>query len=242
MNESLPTGSVDPASAQAPAATRTSGLAITALVLGIPGLCLLPLGLVALILGIVALVQIADPKRGLSGKGMAITGTILGGLSIVLVPFLLVIITLPALGAARRTAKSVQDMSTLRQTGVMVMMYSADYDDDLPGHPRDFLPYLNITPQEFFISAHHDPATVLDRGDSDGPAVRYGSYVYILPPMKFEEIPYPGDTVLAYTAKVQGIPQERAVLFADGHVERMDDTTLQGLLPDDVVIDAYDEP
>ena len=58
-------------------AGRTSGMAITSLVLGIVGLLFNPLSVLAVIFGAVALSQIGkDPT--LKGKGMAMAGLILG--------------------------------------------------------------------------------------------------------------------------------------------------------------------
>ncbi|MFJ5045324.1 DUF4190 domain-containing protein [Streptomyces sp. NPDC088719] len=69
-----------------------SGLAVASLVLSLL-VCLAPLGLV---LGIVALVRI--PRTGRRGKGLAIAGTAVGGVVVVLTALLLVI------GGARFTA------------------------------------------------------------------------------------------------------------------------------------------
>ena len=95
---------------------RRSNLALWALILGIPGVCFAPLGLTALILGIIAVVQIADPQKALTGRGMAVTGIVLGGLSIVVVPILalLIGILLPAMGAARRTARMMKNTTQTR--------------------------------------------------------------------------------------------------------------------------------
>ncbi|MFC2022993.1 DUF4190 domain-containing protein [Chloroflexota bacterium] len=72
-----------PASAPAPQqpivmqAERTSGMAITSLVLGIVGFIINPLSVLAIIFGAVALSQIGkDPT--LKGKGMAVAGLVLG--------------------------------------------------------------------------------------------------------------------------------------------------------------------
>jgi hypothetical protein len=74
-------------------------LAIAALACGIPGLCVFPAALAALICGIVALVK-AKPGQP---KGMAIAGTVLGGLGIVVTPILLMMVILvPVLGRARQ--------------------------------------------------------------------------------------------------------------------------------------------
>jgi prepilin-type processing-associated H-X9-DG protein len=242
-NDSSPAADV---SAPQAAVGKTSRLALAALILGIPGLCLFPLGIIALILGIIALIQIADPQRQLVGKGMAVAGTVLGGLSIALIPFILLMIgiLLPALGAARTAAQSAVDMSNLRQIGVVMFGYAADNNDVLPDHPRDVVIYLGnqAQPQDVFISPQHDPNTVLDRGDSDGTAVRYGSYVFLLPGVAFDDIDSPSYTVLAYTAKASDTQPKRNVLFADGHAERMEEQDFLALLPPEVDVDALDGP
>ena len=98
-----------------PPASKTSGLAITGLILGLVGVCFVPLGIVALVLGIMALNQISDSGRALTGRGMAITATVLGGLSIAIAPLALMVgIMLPALGAARRAAQQMKNTTQLR--------------------------------------------------------------------------------------------------------------------------------
>ena len=78
-----PPGSVIPPSGygMAPAPQRTTGAAIASLVCGIMGCVPWLTGVAAVILGIVGLRKTRDPQVG--GKGMAIAGLILGGISIV---------------------------------------------------------------------------------------------------------------------------------------------------------------
>jgi Domain of unknown function (DUF4190) len=226
------------------AVVRGSKLALTAMILGIPGLCIAPLGIAALILGIVALVQIADPQRHLAGKGMALAGTILGGLSIVMLPILALLagILLPALGAARTAAMDAKDMSNIRQIGIGMIAYAYDHNDVLPEHPRDITSYSGGSAQVIFISPHHDPATALDRGDSDGTAIRYGSYVFLFSGTPLEDIEFPSQTILAYTAKASENQRRRAALFVDGHAELIEEQHLPDFLPMDIDIDALDGP
>ena len=118
----------------APLAQKTSGLAITGLVLGIFGLCFFPLSIAALVLGIVALTQIADPARALTGRGMALTSTILGGLGITLVPVVLMIgILLPALGAARRAAQQMKNTTQVRHVVMAMNAHSQNNGGYYPG-------------------------------------------------------------------------------------------------------------
>ncbi len=244
MNNSYQSEHDGPGSDYETPTQKTSALAKLALILGIPGLCITPLGITALILGIVALVQIADPRNRLAGKGLAMTGTILGGSSIVLLPMLALLagILLPALGAARMAARDTVDMSNLRQIGIAMQYYATSNNDVLPNHPRDLSSYLSGTTQQVFISPHHDPNTVLDRGDFDGPAIRYGSYVFLYAGTSLEDIDYHSQTVLAYTAKTSNSQRRRAVLFVDGHAELISEDDLPDFLPLEVDIDAMDGP
>lgn len=88
----------EPAHAPPPVQRRSNGGAITALVCGIiaillfwiPGINLLAilLGLVAIVAGVVGLSRARDPYVG--GKGMAVTGLVLGILALVLSVLVLV--------------------------------------------------------------------------------------------------------------------------------------------------------
>lgn len=103
----------------APALNKTSGLAISSLVLGIVGLvtgCVgigIVFALTGLILGIVALVTIGKPGKPVRGKGLAIAGVSISGAAILLVP-LFIGIMLPALGAARTTAQQMASNTQAR--------------------------------------------------------------------------------------------------------------------------------
>ena len=116
----------------------TSALAVTGLILGLVGMCIPLLGIVALILGIIALTQIADPRRALTGRGMALTATILGAISTVLLPFtfLLLGILLPALGAARRAAMQMKNTTQLRGITQGMVTYASGNRDFYPGLNR----------------------------------------------------------------------------------------------------------
>lgn len=88
------------------------GLAIAAVVCGVIGFCIFPVAIAALIMGIVSMNKIRD---GQPGRGLALTGTILGGVGMAAsIVVLLIAILLPALGAARSTARQMQNSTQLR--------------------------------------------------------------------------------------------------------------------------------
>lgn len=98
-----------------------------ALVFGIIGMCFFPAALLALICGIIALT-----KSGDKGRGFALAGTILGGIAIVVAPLMLAIL-LPALGAARRTARWMQNSTHLRSIHQGMFTYANSNKNYLPG-------------------------------------------------------------------------------------------------------------
>jgi hypothetical protein len=121
---SLPPGS-DPLGSTAP--TRTSGLAVASLVLGVLS-C--PFTLLAsipgLICGILGLRQISRSEREgtvprLTGRGMAITGVVLSGLITVVTP-LLVLLLLPATWSAANAARSAVLLPNLKQVSLASAM------------------------------------------------------------------------------------------------------------------------
>jgi hypothetical protein len=61
---------------------RTSGFAVTALVLGLTGFCTIVTGILAVIFGNVALGRIARSEGVERGRGMAIAGIVLGWVTI----------------------------------------------------------------------------------------------------------------------------------------------------------------
>jgi competence protein ComGC len=117
---------------------KTSGMARTAMILGIVGLLTailgigILLGIVALILGIVSLTTIAKNPQ-LTGKGFATTGIVTGGLCILVAPVLLLIaILVPSLGKARELSNRSVCAANLRGIAQSVNIYAADNNDAYP--------------------------------------------------------------------------------------------------------------
>jgi type II secretory pathway pseudopilin PulG len=98
---------------------KTLGLAIGSLVCGcffiIPLIGLI-LGIVAIVLGIIALVTISKNSDTLKGKGLAIAGIVMGGISVIIMPIiaLLAAIAIPNLMRARIHANEAAAVASLR--------------------------------------------------------------------------------------------------------------------------------
>jgi prepilin-type processing-associated H-X9-DG protein len=106
------------------ASAKTSGLAISSLVLGLLGLFTCGItSLVGVVLGIVALVKIEKSKGQLGGRGMALAGLILSGLMLLVLPFMAAM-ALPAFANAKAKAESIQCMNNVRQLNLALVMYA----------------------------------------------------------------------------------------------------------------------
>ena len=84
------------------------------------------LGVAALVLGIIALINVSkDPTIG--RRGQAITGIVTGGLSVLLVPLLLIAaVVLPPMGRARELADRASCSANLRGIMESMILYSAE--------------------------------------------------------------------------------------------------------------------
>lgn len=135
FKEALPSVATPPPGLQdggASVASKMSALAVTSLVLGILGWVTLGLtALLGLILGIVALVRISNSKGALRGKGLAIAGTIVSGVFVLMLPILAALL-LPALAQAKARAQSIMCMNNMKQLALGGMMYASDNKDQFP--------------------------------------------------------------------------------------------------------------
>ena len=110
---------------------RTSGMAIASLVLGILGLCTCVTALPGLILGIIALVQTSRNRECLRGQGLALAGTILSGIAVLLTPMFAAIL-FPVFARARDKAQQTCCMDNAKQLSAALMMYEDDWDNRYP--------------------------------------------------------------------------------------------------------------
>jgi prepilin-type processing-associated H-X9-DG protein len=117
-------------------AAKTSGLAITSLVLGILGLvtCGITILLsapIGLILGIVSITKIGKSQGQLKGRGLALAGIITSGVSLLLIPIFAAMM-LPALAAAKQKAQEINCVNNEKQLALAVRIYAGDNGDHFP--------------------------------------------------------------------------------------------------------------
>ena len=116
---------------------KTDGGAIASMVLGIASfvLCLSFLaGIPAIILGHISRSKIKKSMGRLQGDGMALTGLILGYISLLFIPIIAAIV-IPNLLRARISANEAAAASTVRTINTMQITYSTTYPEQ--GYARD---------------------------------------------------------------------------------------------------------
>ncbi|MCF7916656.1 MAG: DUF4190 domain-containing protein [Candidatus Omnitrophica bacterium] len=140
---------------------KTLGMAIVSLVFGclvlIPILGI-PFSIVAIILGIIALNKISNNKDTLKGKGLAISGIILGGIGIILIPIMamLAAIAIPNLLRARMNANEAGAEATLKTLAVAAESYAADNNGEYP-----FSVYTLTTAEPPYLNQNYASGTHL---------------------------------------------------------------------------------
>jgi len=186
---------------------KTSGLAIASLVLGILGItCILPLlgAVLALVFGIIALNQISKSQGVIKGHGQAVTGVILGGIGLLVIPAILGIFAamfLPALNAARQKAREAVCISHVKQIGIACEMYADDYSKSLPQDLNQLTKYLGNTKNNFFCPSAKD-------------RIHY-SYEFTGATNKWQDDP----NIVILREIERNHRGRRVVLYDDGHVE-----------------------
>ena len=118
--------------AEPAADAKTSGLAITALVLGILSIfTFLITALPAIICGIVALVKIGKSSGKLKGIGLAIGGIVTPAAALPIVAMLAAIL-MPTLARTKTVAERLVCAANMKGLVMATRIYADDYEDKLP--------------------------------------------------------------------------------------------------------------
>jgi len=145
---------------------KTCVLAIISLVLGL--LFFIPTGLAALVLGIIALVRISKHKEELEGKGLAIAGTIIGGIRIIILLFVIMGVAAgficPGVFSAREEALKTQTASNLRQVGIALYAHAKNNNGAFPSYLAELEEENYISDNSIFENAYGYPFTFNQAG------------------------------------------------------------------------------
>ena len=223
-----------PPLAVTPAAARTSGLAITSLVMGILGMCGIT-ALAGLVLGIISLVKINRSGGRLSGQGLAIAGICISGIFLLMIPINAALL-LPALARAKSKAQSINCMNNVKQLALGVIMYAdANGNQFPPANTWCDAILKNVRSQKTFLCPS---ASSRSRG--------HYAFNQKLGGLSTAKITNPAQTVMIFETDggwnssggrelmVRRSRHSRwwIVGFADGHVEQITDSRLAQLVWD----------
>ena len=110
----------------------TSALAVTSLVLGILGMFSCGItALAGLICGIAAMVKVKNSGGRLGGGGLALAGTIVSGIFLLMIPVLAAMM-LPALAAAKQKAEAINCVNNEKELALAIRIYSGNNNDKFP--------------------------------------------------------------------------------------------------------------
>jgi predicted Zn finger-like uncharacterized protein/prepilin-type processing-associated H-X9-DG protein len=189
---------------------KTSGMAIASLVCGILG-CLPFCGLLALIFGIIGITQ---TKPGMArGRGMAITGTVLGAFFLLLIfPAMLISILLPSLNKAREAANRAKCASNMHQIGLAILLYQNANQQVYPPDLTTLWKNSQLNGSVFVCPASNDtPASNPGQLETGG----HLSYVYAPPDSTNPD----STTPILYEKTSDHANDGMNILFGDGHAE-----------------------
>lgn len=149
-----------------PTGIKTSKSAIWSLICGIAGIILCLPAIPAIILGIIGLVNIKKSAGALKGNGLAIAGIILGGLILIMLPFIAIVaaIAIPNIVKARNHAlvdvknqpmveKAKTDIENIRSALELYKIDSDNYPSNEQGiqvliNNEQGVPYIDDIPND----------------------------------------------------------------------------------------------
>lgn len=173
-----------------PAPKLKNGLSITSLVLGISSIvCLLAFitGIPAIIVGLIAQSRASKEPQVYGGKGIALTGVVLGAVGTLFTTVVLIFaaLLLPALAKAKARAQTISCVSNMKQIGLAARMYANDHKDVFP---PSFLAMSNelVTPKILVCPGDSTKMKALNWSQFN-PAQNV-SYEFLTPGAKEEDI------------------------------------------------------
>jgi prepilin-type processing-associated H-X9-DG protein len=194
-----------------PIVVRNLGLATASLVLGIFSVTCLSIlaGIPAIVLGAIALSKISGSAGRLGGKGKALAGVIMGGVSFLLIPFVAIFaaILLPAVVKTRETAYQAACANNVKQLATASILYASDHEGTLPRQWGDV---------EEFVGGKEALARLLTC-PADRQAVE-AAYEMAAPGKRIVEMDDATATVIIREVR-SSHRSGRCVAYADGHVE-----------------------
>jgi len=164
---------------------RTDGKAVASLILGIGGLTFFSIfaGIPAVILGHMSRSNIKKSMGALKGEGMALAGLIMGYISFLAIPFILIIaaIAIPNLLRARISANEAGAVSAIRSINHAAVEHSLS--DAKQGVPRSLkeLGSGNDMPSELSSGVYHGYRFTYEATDTDGDQVLDAYFVAATP-------------------------------------------------------------
>ena len=127
----------------------TSGLAIASLTCGILSCVFLPVlaSIPAIVCGHMSLSEIKRSAGAIGGKGIAMTGTVMGYLTLAILPVIAVIailagIALPVFSQVQLKGKQVKSLSQAKQIAIACHLYADDHDGAFPVTIEELVPEI----------------------------------------------------------------------------------------------------
>jgi prepilin-type processing-associated H-X9-DG protein len=201
--------------------TRTSGFAVWSLVCGLLSFCVPVIGnLLAIVFGIIGIAKTSTPQ--VRGRGMAITGLILGIIAfpiVILFYFMLGAMT-PGLSNVREAANRAKCHANMSQLGQAMLMYANANKGEFPDKLEDLLTTDPTIDRNVFICPDDDKTAPSGSVQIAAQGIASGkncSYIYVGSGVTASD---PPDTVLLYEPLSLHHQYQAGmnVLFADGHV------------------------